>query len=208
MAEVTGMTAEAIDELMADMVIGFHLDETGQLIYETRGGEEGNAGPIIAPNLAVEKAWPVGSIFITTVNTNPNALTGIGTWARFAKGKTLVSLDEDQTEFDTPQETGGNKTITLAAINMPKHDHDMAHVHQITASYSLSEVSNDEGWQRLSTWNFGSGGDIDRSANTGQPVNAATANRTGPAGGNIDTTTEPFNNLPPYVVVYMWRRTA
>lgn len=209
MADVTGMTAAAIDELMADMVIGFHLDESGQLIYETRGGAEGNAGPIISPQLAVEASYPVGSIFISTVNTSPAVQLGMGVWVRFAKGQMLVGLDEAQAEFDTNGETGGSKTVTLAAAQVPQHDHDMAHTHQIAASYSTADTdfTGDDN-QRVSAWNFGSAGTIDRMGTTEQPVNAPTGNRTGKAGGNVDGSTAPHNNLPPYVVVYIWRRSA
>jgi hypothetical protein len=60
-------------------------------------------------------AWPVGSVFISVVSTNPNTLLGGGTWAAFGAGRVLVGIDAGQTEFDTVEENGGAKTHTLTS---------------------------------------------------------------------------------------------
>jgi microcystin-dependent protein len=39
------------------------------------------------------------------------------------KGRVPVGLDSSQTEFDTLGETGGEKTVTLTAAQMPVHNH-------------------------------------------------------------------------------------
>ena len=57
--------------------------------------------------------YPVGSIFITTVATNPATLFGFGTWTAFATGRAIVGIDTGQTEFNTVEKTGGAKTHTL-----------------------------------------------------------------------------------------------
>lgn len=59
----------------------------------------------------VSAAWPVGSIFISAVSTNPTTLLGFGTWAAFGAGRVLVSRDANDTDFDTAEETGGAKTV-------------------------------------------------------------------------------------------------
>ncbi|MDK2844133.1 MAG: hypothetical protein PWP69_925 [Enterococcus sp.] len=53
--------------------------------------------------------YPVGAIFITTVNTNPSSYMG-GTWVRFGNGQTLVGVNENDGDFNTAQKTGGSKT--------------------------------------------------------------------------------------------------
>ena len=69
-------------------------------------------------------AYPIGSIYTNAaVNTNPATLLGFGTWAAFAAGRVLVGVDSTQTEFDTLGETGGAKTHTLQASEMPSHSH-------------------------------------------------------------------------------------
>ncbi|MDR3208704.1 MAG: hypothetical protein LBT45_02530, partial [Rickettsiales bacterium] len=42
---------------------------------------------------------------------------------RFGNGRVLVGVNESETEFDTVQETGGEKTHTLTIAEMPSHNH-------------------------------------------------------------------------------------
>jgi microcystin-dependent protein len=73
--------------------------------------------------------YPVGSIYTSVVNTNPNTFFG-GTWVSFATGRTIVGIDTGQTEFDTIEKTGGAKTHTLTTNEMPSHTHTQnAHNH-------------------------------------------------------------------------------
>lgn len=58
--------------------------------------------------LSAKKIFPVGSIFITVTNTNPQTFLG-GTWVAFGQGRTLVGVDTSQSEFNTVQKTGGEK---------------------------------------------------------------------------------------------------
>jgi len=68
---------------------------------------------------ADEHTWPVGSIFLSTVPTNPAVLLGFGTWVAFAQGRVLVGIDPTQVEFDTVLETGGAKTHVLTVAETP-----------------------------------------------------------------------------------------
>ena len=56
------------------------------------------------------EAFPVGSIFVAVVATNPSALLGYGTWTSFAAGRMMVGYDAGDPDFDTVLETGGSKT--------------------------------------------------------------------------------------------------
>jgi hypothetical protein len=60
------------------------------------------------------EAFPVGSVFIAVVSTNPGSLLGYGTWAAFGAGRVMVGLDSGDTAFDTAEETGGAKTVASA----------------------------------------------------------------------------------------------
>jgi hypothetical protein len=124
-------------------------------------------------------AWPVGSLFLGAVSTSPATLLGGGTWARYGEGRMLVSQDAGDSDFDTAGETGGEKTVTLVEAQMP------AHVHQ----------------QRSPT--SSSGGQGNFAFDTNSSGDSADQNDTASAGSG-----QAHNNLPPYIVVYVWQRTA
>lgn len=68
--------------------------------------------------------YPVGSIYLSVVNTNPSKWFG-GTWEQIAKGRTLVGVDTSQTEFNTVKKTGGAKTHKLTVNQIPSHNHNI-----------------------------------------------------------------------------------
>jgi len=125
------------------------------------------------------EAFPVGSVFIAVVATNPGTLLGYGTWAAIAAGRVLVGLDSGDTDFDTVEETGGAKTVTLTSAEMPSHTHP---------ENAPSSASG-------GTLKFG----IDTNASGSQDAGIATG-ATGGGGAHA--------NVQPYFVVYMWKRTA
>ena len=131
--------------------------------------------------------YPVGSIYINAaVATNPGTLLGFGTWVAFGTGRTMVGIDASQTEFDTLEETGGAKTHQLTQAELPSHQHDQGYGadqtprHGITTGLSSVRIDND-----------------------GNAFNSTTAARTSSVGSDT-----AHNNLQPYIVVYMWKRTA
>ena len=66
----------------------------------------GNKPNLSAPNLnnmqieLMKLVFPIGSTYITQEETNPSTILNFGTWER-VKGKVLVGLDEDDTDFNT-----------------------------------------------------------------------------------------------------------
>lgn len=77
--------------------------------------------PISAENMnkiqndILQVTFPIGSMYVTQTNTNPNEILGFGTWERL-KGKLCVGLDENDSDFDTIGKTGGKKTQELRAL--------------------------------------------------------------------------------------------
>ena len=68
--------------------------------------------------------YPIGSIFETTKQDFDPNVTFNGTWVR-VKGKVLVGVDEDDTDFASSTLTGGEKTHTLLGTEMPIHNHGL-----------------------------------------------------------------------------------
>jgi len=54
--------------------------------------------------------YPVGSIYLSVNTTNPSKWFG-GTWEQIAKGRTLVGVDTNDTDFNTVKKTGGSKYL-------------------------------------------------------------------------------------------------
>jgi hypothetical protein len=61
-----------------------------------------------------QAAWPVGSLFISLVATDPAELFGFGTWTAFGTGRVLVGQDPADSDFSTLGATGGAKTVAAA----------------------------------------------------------------------------------------------
>ena len=70
----------------------------------------------------IKLVFPIGSTYITQTNTNPSEILKFGTWER-VKGKVLVGLDEDDTDFNEIGKTGGENTHILTVDEMPSHTH-------------------------------------------------------------------------------------
>lgn len=68
------------------------------------------------------KVYPVGSIYISTSSENPGNIYG-GTWEEYGKGRTLVGVDSNDSDFSTVEKLGGEKTHTLTIDEMPSHNH-------------------------------------------------------------------------------------
>ena len=130
--------------------------------------------------ISLSDVYPVGSIYINASDgTNPGTLLGFGTWVAFGAGRVPVGIDATQTEFDTAEETGGAKTHTLTISEMPSHNHNQP------AGILPPPNAND---LDVTGGNARTLGDNVSTDNTG--------------GGNA------HNNLQPYIVVYMWKRTV
>ncbi len=133
--------------------------------------------------ITISKIWPIGSVYISIISTNPGTLMGFGTWAAFGAGKVLVGLDSGDPDFDTSEETGGAKTVT------PSIDDHAAHVHSGPAAHSTAATGTSGTGLRFAAGAASHG-------NTGNPT------------APLTHTENPSSVVQPYIVVYMWKRTA
>lgn len=158
---------------------------------------------------AKEALYPVGTIYTNiAVSTNPATLLGFGTWVAIA-GRVVVGLDASDASFDTVGETGGSKDAIV-----------VSHTHTATASPHTHQVNSNAGADSIARGIApGTGYSV---AGVGGIVNggAGTYVTTDTAGNQVvqDTTVSVSNsttgssgtnaNLQPYVVAYVWKRTA
>ena len=133
------------------------------------------------------EAFPIGSVFLAVVDTNPGTLLGYGTWSAIAAGKVLVGLASGDPDFDTVEETGGAKA----------HQHDSLSAG--TPSGSVSGIAATGGVGLGATASPG-------SAYAAQTHTHPAPSFSGDALGSHQHAAA--SNLPPYFVVYAWKRTA
>lgn len=129
------------------------------------------------------KAYPVGSIYMSVNNTNPGTLFG-GTWEQI-KDTFLLACGSTYEVGST----GGEATVSLQVNNLPPHDH----TERLPESFRISA-------------NAGSGGYVSDATNPKTPYAGGTYSssvKTGTTGGG-----QAHNNMPPYLAVYVWKRTA
>lgn len=123
--------------------------------------------------------WPVGAIYYATVSTNPATLLGFGTWTAYGAGRVIVGKAAAGT-FATAGATGGAETHTLTIAEMPSHNHPALYGSSAGGNYARATPNT--------------------STDANSPTTNDTVKNTGGGGAH--------NNLQPYIVAYIWERTA
>lgn len=140
----------------------------------------------ILKRLCVLSAHPVGEIYMTLDNDfDPNILWG-GSWEKI-EDRFLVGAGHTY----ALESTGGEATHTLNLNEMPSHTH-MTDIHFSWNNSSKNTVAG------AATQTNGYLHVDDNSSNVGYRYNTSDSK-----GGN-----QPHNNLPPYLAVNIWKRTA
>lgn len=131
----------------------------------------------------VNLLYPIGSIYISINSTNPGNIFG-GTWERI-KGKMLVGVDEDDSDFNISNKTGGEKEVTLTVEQIPPHQHETY------LNYDKGSVDV-PGWSTKFMY----------AENANQTKGSKSKGVLSAGGG------QAHNNMPPYYTVYIFVRTA
>ena len=163
-----------------------------------------NAIAKFAPMLdTMKKIYPVGSIYISTVSTNPATLFGFGTWEAMPAGHVLLAQGKSSwgTTYNAGS-TGGEATHRLTVGELPAHNHTAStnttgnHTHQ----FQLYGPNGD------TNRNFPSDYDTNYARNKGTTLSAGNHSHT----ININNTgsSQSHNNMQPYLTVYMWKRVS
>lgn len=132
----------------------------------------------IGTRLLIDTIYPVGSIYMSTNNTSPQSFFG-GTWERI-QDRFLLAAGSTY----AAGATGGAATHTLTTDEMPRH----YHVLKVATSTS---TASDAAWRA-------------------NGVKAYSSNQVESPTDNIKESgnTVAHNNMPPYLAVYVWKRTA
>lgn len=161
----------------------------------------------------LKSVYPVGAIYISTVSTSPKTLFGFGTWERIKDTFLLAAGDTYSAGL-----TGGEAEHTLTIDEMPIHYHNPsttiaegAETDNVMGFTTIRDLnSKSTGRQKIPVYDEKSGGAFYRSMvsnpsadDYGSLQDLGCDLHTGNTGGGLS-----HNNMPPYLTVYMWERTA
>lgn len=139
--------------------------------------------------------FPVGAIYMSVDSRNPSQIFG-GTWEQI-KDKFLLCAGTTY----KPGTTGGEANVTLSSNQMPSH------------SYTCEGSGNHNHGIRITWGDYAGDANINFNASGGGKLRVdqgAVTMDNGYHGHNIYNSggNQPHNNMPPYLAVYVWRRTA
>lgn len=138
----------------------------------------------------IDSIYPVGSVYISLSQTSPKTLFG-GTWEQI-KDVFLLSAGDTYSAGST----GGEAKVSLTANQLP-------HIH---GNLTIGSGSNPV----ISDLRGGSG--VFSVSGEGVVNGSKTATSSAYKGYNVANldfgNNEAHNNMPPYLAVYMWKRTA
>lgn len=92
-------------------------------VRSVNGVEPDENANVTIPQVSILQAYPVGSIYMSVVETNPAELFG-GTWEAIAPGRVLLGAGEYNSNITyTVGDKGGVTSKILTSSNIPKHTH-------------------------------------------------------------------------------------
>lgn len=157
-------------------------------------------GLTIGGKTLVDILYPVGSIYLTATGAHPALLFG-GTWERIKDAFLLGAGDAYEAG-----DTGGTAEETLNSVQIPRHAHyvngttekDSAlHEHDVNCVYQSGDGTM--GYVDGTIYKFGS-----KSTSSGGEAHTHEFY----AISSVAGLGEAHNNMPPYCVVNVWKRTA
>lgn len=150
----------------------------------------------IAENL-YNNIYPVGSIYLTMDNVNPGTKFTGTTWQQISQGRFLLGASDSY----SARSTGGESEVALTTAQMPSHNHKLVAketTYNVTASANMIIHNPNNAIAGIGTQSGNSQNYTFVKSTSGLP---ATAGNSSVIGGD-----EPHNNMPPYLVCYMWQR--
>ena len=134
--------------------------------------------PSLEFSMIIDLIYPIGSIYMTVSDTNPFETIKFGVWEKIENRFLLASSN-----IHMNGETGGEENHRLSINEMPKHSHKMKY-----DSVGWTAIKQSSGTNGIVEYN--------KSSYDGQYSTEEVGN------GNA------HNNMPPYLVVNMWKRIA
>ena len=199
----------------------------GTVVRSVNGIKPDENANVTVPQLSILDVYPVGSIYMSVLGTNPSELFG-GTWMAIAKGSVLIGVGEDGLGMNYQAgQIGGSRTYTLTESNIPKHTHTVeiatetqSHLHKngvfdevaagngpLSSNYGATKLYPTASQKVLSA--DGETFSTNTQLYMGNTSGASTTHKHDATVGYYGASSPtPISVVQPYLVVYMWKRTA
>lgn len=151
-------------------------------------------------NGIIDKIYPVGSIYISTSSANPSTIFGNDTtWESFGQGRTLIGAGTNGGYTFTAGSTG----TTIGATTNPLGEY--------THGLTTNELPSNMGTFTAFKWKTSNAATGIVSSVQPDPVRIADESNNpflGTATYTLSGGGQAHNNIQPYIVTYMWKRTS
>lgn len=179
----------------------FSLDNQGNLVVNSITANYSNFNMVNLINMV----YPIGSIYMSVSSTSPATLFG-GTWVQL-KDRFLLGAGDTYTNGST----GGSASLQAHSHTIPSLSGTAAsstHTHTVTTKTTSYGAGSQTAWRCLS-WP-GTNADFSQTVytNNGTADGGHTHTVTTTASTTGSTGDGTAGNMPPYLTVYMWKRTA
>lgn len=177
--DVTGVTiAVPITKKIIRVQSGIVSVDLETDIANASGYSGSTGGGGLGGGISLEDVYPVGAIYMSAAATNPGTLFGFGTWEQIKDVFLLAAGDTY-----AGGSTGGEASHVLAEDELPAHRHKIAYPNA-SGEYGDAAIGYPANSDTKKTW-------------------LAEMCKTESVGSG-----EAHNNMPPYLAVYAWERTA
>lgn len=176
-----------LSQLLDELFNKFGRADTRLKALEAGGGSEEPE----TPSLSILDVYPVGSVYMSVSDLSPETLFG-GTWERLKDTFLLAAGDTY-----TAGSTGGEAEHQLTQEELPS-------IYGSFRSYDVYNLNNaDVGEHITGVFSYNENESYGTSTNMSTGKNDTVRKIHMNIGGD-----QPHNNMPPYLAVYMWKRTA
>ena len=179
-------------------------------MFNVNGVLKVNGEPLQA---SIESAYPIGSIYMNINSTNPKDLFGFGEWEAL-EDRFLIGASSKYTEAggsETHEHTVASHRHTQSDHTHKLNDSGYACIYYGGSTFYSREITKSNAFTATSYKN------VSGTAGTNTKAQGYATTLAGVTGSvsattytsySDDLTTSSSSSLPPYLPVYMWKRTA